>query len=251
MFEVENVYVKYGKNTVLHNVNVNIKKGRVVCLLGPNGSGKTTLFKVLLGILTPVAGAVKLDGKKICRYNCRELARKVAYVPQIHIPVFPYTVIDVVCTGRTSHYGMAGVPDGNDTDICLDILNEMGIFGLKDKNYTEISGGERQLVLIARALAQQPQFIIMDEPTAHLDYGNQIRTIERISQMTNDNVGVIFTTHNPEHPLICAHDVIAIKNGTIEACGCPDHVVSADIIKRLYNIDAVVCDKRVMACCAT
>ncbi len=245
MFEVENITVGYGKKQIVHNVNVQIRKGRIVCLLGPNGSGKTTLFKALLGMLPLTTGTIRLDGKAIDTYTSREFAKKVGYVPQLHNPTFPFTVVDIVCTGRIAHNPLFSGCSNEDCDIAEDMLDRMGIYKLKDKVYTEISGGERQMVLIARAMAQQPEFIIMDEPTAHLDYGNQIRTIERIGKLSNDKMGVIFTTHNPEHPLYCADDVIALKNGTIEGIGCPHTIISAGMIRQLYNIDVVIDRNRI------
>lgn len=245
MFEVDNITVGYGKIQILHSVNVQIKRGRIVCLLGPNGSGKTTLFKALLGMLPLTAGTIRLDGKTIDAYTSKEFAKKVAYVPQIHNPTFPFTVVDIVCTGRIAYSSIFAGCSKDDCDVAEEMLDKMGIYKLKDKVYTEISGGERQMVLIARAMAQQPEFIIMDEPTAHLDYGNQIRTIERIGKMSNDKMGVIFTTHNPEHPLHCADDVIALKNGTIEGIGYPQSVISSKMIRELYDIDVVIDKKRI------
>jgi iron complex transport system ATP-binding protein len=245
MFEVENITVCYGKKQILHDVNIQISKGRVVCLLGPNGSGKTTLFKALMGMLPLTAGTIKLDGKAINTYNSKDFAKKVGYVPQLHIPTFPFTVIDIVCTGRIAHNTIFSGCTVEDSEIADTMLDRLGIYKLRDKVYTEISGGERQMVLIARAMAQQPEFIIMDEPTAHLDYGNQIRTIERISRMTNEKMGVIFTTHNPEHPLHCADDVIALNNGTIEGIGYPQNIISSGMIRRLYDVDVVIDKKRI------
>ena len=177
MLSLHDISVGYGTRTVVYDVSFRIRTGEVVCLLGPNGSGKTTLFKAMLGLLPLQAGEMRLEGKNVRRWSRRDYARHIAYVPQLHVPSFPYTVLDMVSMGRTPYLGACSSPGPSDRRIANEVMEEISIAHLRDRPYTEISGGERQLVLIARALAQRPQFLIMDEPTSHLDYGNQIRTL--------------------------------------------------------------------------
>jgi len=172
-------------------------------------------------------------------------ARTIAYVPQIHIPPFPYSVIDVVSSGRLPYVGTFSVPSKNDHYIAESMLEKLSISYLKNQIYTEISGGERQLVLIARALTQEPSFIVMDEPTAHLDYGNQIRTLSRISELADNNITVILTTHNPEHVFICGTKVAALQNGRIIDHGTPEEVITTTLIKKLYKVDVVIDNQRI------
>lgn len=242
---IVNLCVKYGSKQIIHNVNMDIKQGEVVCLLGPNGSGKTTIFKAVLGLIPIHSGIIELNGLNINKWNRNMYARTIAYVPQIHIPPFPYTVIDVVSSGRLPYVGTFSVPGKKDYYIAESMLEKLSISYLKNQIYTEISGGERQLVLIARALTQEPSFIVMDEPTAHLDYGNQIRTLTRIAELANNNITVILTTHNPEHVFICGTKVAALQNGYMIDKGIPQKVITQSLIKKLYNIDVAVINNRI------
>lgn len=229
----------YRDRRVLHNVTVSMEAGEIVCLLGPNGSGKTTLFKVVLGLL-PFQGELFIDARPFSAVSRRERACLLGYVPQIHIPPFPFTVHDVVLAGRTPCIGTFSAPSAKDRSLAEEMLHLLSIEHLSDRNYAALSGGERQLVLIARALAQSPRFLIMDEPTSHLDFGNQFRTIEIIRNLARKEMGVVFTTHVPDHAFMCATKVVALVNGRVAACGAPREALTEAVLSKMYGIDVEV-----------
>jgi len=242
ILSLQAVGVGYGQRAVVHDVSLEIGTGEVVCLLGPNGSGKTTLFKAILGLLPLQAGRIELDRRGIASWARREYARHIAYVPQVHVPPFPYDVLEVVSMGRTPYLCTCASPTAADRRVAQTVLEELAIGHLRHRAYTEISGGERQLVLIARALAQQPKFLIMDEPTSHLDYGNQIRTIARIRELSRHDIAVILTTHSPEHALACAARVVALHRGTLIADGPATAVITPPLLKTMYGVEVRVLD---------
>ncbi len=233
---MHNISAGYGSRTVVSEINASLCSGEVVCLLGPNGSGKTTLFKAILGLI-PSSGDIHFDERPARTFTTRERARTLAYVPQIHIPPFPFSAIDVVLMGRTPFIGAFSIPSHHDRLEAARVMDLLHIGHLAERNYAQISGGERQLVLIARALAQSPQFLIMDEPTLHLDFGNQIRALNLIRQLATGNMGVMITTHIPDHAFACATRVIALLDGRVAADGPPKEVLTCALLKRMYGID--------------
>src|SRR5262245_3807133 len=177
MLDVRELAFGYPGKLVGDSVSFALAHGEVLCLLGPNGSGKTTLFKTILRLLAPRGGRVAVDGEPIDRWSRARLARVFGYVPQAQLGVFPFTVHDVALMGRTAHIGTFSAPSRRDRDVADEMLAVLGIGHLGDRPYTAVSGGERQLALIARALAQEPAILVMDEPTASLDFGNQVRVL--------------------------------------------------------------------------
>lgn len=230
----------YPGRRIGNDVSLDIAAGEVLCLLGPNGSGKTTLFKTLLGLLPVQGGAVMLDGRDLVTLHRDEIAQRVSYVPQAHGAFFPYTVREVVLMGRTSHLGLFAAPSARDHGAALDAIRRMGIAHLADEIYTRISGGERQLVLIARALAQEARLVVMDEPTANLDFGNQVRVLERIRALAADGIGVLLSTHDPDHAFLCADRVALLQNGGLLASGLPEAVMTSSQLQQLYGVEVVV-----------
>lgn len=226
----------YGKIRILHDISLNATSGQVFCLLGPNGVGKTTLFKTMLGFLPLMAGSITIDGEDITSWSDRRKAQAIGYVPQVHTPPFPFTVIDVVTMGRTAHLSPVASPSKNDTKIAKEALKELGISYLSDKIYTEISGGERQMVLVARALAQQPKILIMDEPTANLDFGNQVRVLEQINCLAAQGLVVIMTTHFPDHAFLCPGTVGLLEHDRFTV-GTAKEVVTEERLQRAYAVD--------------
>ena len=172
----------------------------MLALLGPNGGGKTTLLKTLLGLIDAKAGEVRLDGKPLAGFSIQERARIVAYVPQVHTGTFAFTVETVVLMGRTAHSNLFSRPSAHDYDVAAGALERFGIGRLSQRPYTQISGGERQLVLLARALAQEPQFIVLDEPTASLDFGNQGKVMCEIRALAASGHGVCSPRTIPTTP---------------------------------------------------
>ena len=250
--EVKNLSFSYKKGIpVLHDVNFQLQSGKFICLLGPNGVGKSTLFKCMLGLLRNYTGEILIDGENTRSLTQKQLARKVAYIPQSTAPVFNYTVADVVLMGTTSLTSGFSSPGEKERVYVTQALETLNIQHLQDRMFMNISGGERQLVLVARALAQQAGILVMDEPTANLDYGNQVRVLEQVRRLSGSGYTVIQSTHNPEQAFLYADEVLAVKDGTIAAHGSPNKVMDAGLIRDLYGIEAQVeslMDDRMRVC---
>lgn len=234
--KVENLSFSYGKRRVLDGVSFELRDGEMLCLLGPNGVGKSTLFNCILGLLQPENGEIIIHGEPIADIGVRELARRIAFVPQSHAPTFNYSVFDMVLMGTTSRVGGISSPGAEHIALAEDALERVGIAHLRTRGYMQISGGERQLTLIARALAQQASVIIMDEPTANLDYGNQLRVLMRIKELSREGITVIQSTHNPEHAFLFADRIIALIDGRVAADGEPSEAVTEELIHALYGV---------------
>ncbi len=221
-------------------VSLHLAAGEVLALLGPNGSGKTTLFKTLLGLLPRQGGRLLLDGRELGALPRAVVAQRVSYVPQAHGGFFPYSVREMVLMGRTAHLGLFAVPSRRDRELVDEAIARMGLSALAEAAYTRISGGERQLVLIARALAQAATLMVMDEPTANLDFGNQMRVLERIRALAAEGIGVLLSTHDPDQVFLCAHRVALLRGGALLACGVPAEVMSDARLRELYGVDVSV-----------
>jgi iron complex transport system ATP-binding protein len=227
--------IGYTDRVVGSGLDVSLATGEVLALLGPNGGGKTTLLKTLLGLLAPQAGEVRLADRPLARYSSRERARLLAYVPQSHVTTFAFTVEAMVLMGRTAHGNLFSAPSGADRTIAARALERFGIAHLRERPYTMISGGERQLALLARALAQEPQFIVLDEPTASLDFGNQGRVLREIQALKAAGHGVLFTTHDPNHAMRAADRVYLLRQGTRIAEGATGAMLERSRLEALYG----------------
>ena len=227
--------IGYRDREVGRGLDVKLKQGEVLALLGPNGSGKTTLLKTLLGILTPLAGEPTIDGTPIGRFSAAERARRIAYVPQSHTPSFAFTVETIVLMGRTAHGNLFSAPSGADRAVAARALERFGIAALSTRPYTMISGGERQLVMLARALAQEPRFIVLDEPTASLDFGNQGKVLREMRALAASGHGVLFTTHDPNHALRAADRAFLMRSGARLAEGKVREVLTRGRLEELYG----------------
>ena len=224
-------------HTLGRDLNLEVCVGEVICVLGPNGGGKTTLFRTLLGLLPSHAGAITLSGKPLESWTAQARAKRMAYVPQAVDSYFAFTVRDVVLMGRTAHLGLFATPGVNDFAAANAALEELHIGNLADKSFTEISGGERQLVLIARALAQESPLLIMDEPTASLDFGNQTLILNEILRLKAAGKSVLFSSHDPDHALHCADRALLLHRGNVLELGIPREVVTAKNLGILYGVD--------------
>jgi iron complex transport system ATP-binding protein len=227
--------IGYSDRVVGRGLDVKLEQGEVLALLGPNGGGKTTLLKTLLGILKPRDGEVAIDGRSLGAISVRERARLIAYVPQVHMPTFAFTVESVVLMGRTAHGNLFSRPSANDRAVAARMLEQFGIAHLAPRPYTMISGGERQLVLLARALAQEPRFVVLDEPTASLDFGNQGKVMREIRALAAAGHGVLFTTHDPNHALRAADRAYLLRAGARIAEGAVGTVLTRERLAELYG----------------
>jgi len=233
----------YGEHEIFRDVDLDLAAGDVVCLLGPNGCGKTTLLHCLSGFLALDRGDVQLDGRDLRDLSETERARRLGFVFQEHSIHFSYSVSQVVQMGRAPHLGFLAVPSKEDMEIVDEALETVGIAHLRDRPYTHISGGERQLALIARALAQKPRVLLLDEPTSHLDFGNQMLILEMVSKLAREGgLAVVMTTHFPDHALLVSNRVALMKDGGFAAVGRPQEVITEANMRTLYGIDVQIID---------
>lgn len=230
----------YPDHAVGNGANLSVTAGEVLALLGPNGSGKTTLFKTLLGLIPAQGGEVLVSGTPITQMSRRRIAHHLAYVPQAHAPPFPFSVRDVVLMGRTARLKPFAQPAASDYAAVDAALTVLGIASLAAADYTRISGGQRQLALIARALAQEAEVLIMDEPTASLDFGNQARVLAQIARLKSRGLAIVLSTHDPDHALAVATRVALLADGRIVADGAPETVVTTTSLSRIYGVPVSV-----------
>ncbi len=240
LLELKSVSCGYGGVPIFQDISFSVERGQTLCLLGPNGVGKTTLFKTILGLLTPLMGDILLSGENMSAWTVQERARHIAYVPQTHTPPFPFSVYDVVLMGRAAHIGNLGIPGKKDCRIADDAIEMLGISHLAQKIYTKISGGERQLVLLARAIAQQPQLLCMDEPTASLDFGNQVLVMNRIRALSAAGITVIMTTHAPSHAFYCADQTAVMGWDGVFFVGRTNDIITEERLEKLYGVTAKI-----------
>jgi iron complex transport system ATP-binding protein len=234
------------RSNILNNVSLSVAKGDVLCLLGPNGTGKTTLLRCILRILKINQGEIHIGSRAISSMSVRELAREVAYVPQATSTVFPYQVLDMVIMGRNPHLGLISTPSSRDEEIAREALAKTGILHLENCLFSEISGGERQLVLIARALAQQANLLVLDEPTANLDFGNQARVLMIINNLARQGYSIFMTSHFPNQAFLVCNKVAIMKGGKILACGSPDEIITDSCLSDLYSSSIKVVSARII-----
>lgn len=228
---------------VVEGFTATIEPGDVFCLMGPNGAGKTTLFRTVLGLLPRLGGTVRIDGRDALDYSDKDRARLVAYVPQAHTPPFAFAVRDVVVMGQVAGRSAFDSPGAADYEAADRTLALLGIEHLADRIYTEVSGGERQMVLIARALAQNPRYLMMDEPTAALDYGNEAQVLTAVKRLAESGIGIVMTTHTPEHIAQCdGRGALLLRDG---GCmyGGPDEVLDPEALRRAYGVEVMVFDE--------
>ncbi len=230
-----NLSYGYADKIVGRGATLDVAPGEVVALLGPNGGGKTTLLKTMLGLLPPLGGKIMLDDEDLAAITVGARARKIGYVPQASASPFAFSVREIVLMGRTAHGGVFAAPSRGDFAVADGMLERMGIAHLAERPITMISGGERQLALVARALTQEPRYIVLDEPTASLDFGNQGRVLRIVRELAASGLGVLFTTHDPNQVTAIATRVAMIHDGRLDTTiGNPD-VLNAEILSKLYG----------------
>lgn len=230
-------YHYHTQRKVFSDVSFTVDQGEIFSILGSNGAGKSTLLNCLANLCTPVEGEVYLDGIPMHKLELRQIARKIGYVPQIHIPAYGYAVRDFVVMGRAPHIGRFSIPGKIDYQMADEAIEKLGITHLADRSYTELSGGERQQAMIARVIVQEPELILLDEPTSHLDYGNQLRTLKLINTLAAQGYGVIMTTHTPDHAIL-----LGGKTGLLDSdghmCSGPSlEIISEHNLRQIYRSD--------------
>lgn len=237
---VRSASFRFGDKEVWRNIDLEVEKGDSICLLGPNGCGKTTLLNCIHGDLRLRSGEIKVMGQDVYSMSVTEIAQKMGYVFQEHSAPFPYTSLEVVRMGRSPHLGLFQMPSSQDTERARDIMATMGISYLESKRYTNISGGERQLVLIARTLCQEPDIILFDEPTSHLDFRNQALVLQTISRLSNRGLTIIMTSHFPNHAWVLDSKVAMMSQEGLLAVGPAEEVMTEANLSVTYGIDVKV-----------
>lgn len=242
MLEVDDLRFAYHahRGDVLKGVTLSLHEGEILCLLGSNGMGKTTLLRCLLGFSKPHAGSVLVNGRNIASMTSKERARHMAYVPQSSSLAFPYSSREVVLMGRVSHLAPGASHSLHDKDVALASMRRLQIEHLAERRYQELSGGEKQMVLVARALAQEARVLVMDEPTANLDYHNQVKILAAIKHLAAQGLAILMTSHYPDHAFLACSTVALMNGGRIVASGFPDLVVTSESLSALYNTPVYV-----------
>ena len=235
ILELNDLCCGYNGKSIIKDVRVSVGSGDVFCILGENGVGKSTLFKTILKLIPPISGKVNIDGSDISSWSAKKLASYCAYVAQSHTPPFPYSVREVIMTGRMGKINAFGRPGKKDDEIVDGLIDEMDLRDYENRPYTELSGGERQLVMIARALAQEPQCLVLDEPTANLDYGNKVLVLNTLQRLANRGMTVIFTTHDPEQALLLNAKTLVLFRSRPPLFGNANSVITEKNLKRAYN----------------
>lgn len=237
LLEINQVSGGYGNGDIVKGVTCHADRGDVLCLVGPNGCGKTTLFRLMLGSLPLSSGSIQIDGHDTRNLSPRELANLIAYIPQYHTPIFAYTVLDVVIMGRASHFSSFETPKPADREAAFAALEKVNALHLANQKYTALSGGQRQLILIARAICQSASVFVMDEPAANLDYANHQLLMEVVADLAEKGYCIVMSTHSPEHPFSVGSRVLLMKNGQVAGFGQPKQVITPESLRAVYDID--------------
>ncbi|MBV7388754.1 ABC transporter ATP-binding protein [Pasteurellaceae bacterium TAE3-ERU1] len=234
LLNLEGIHYQLGERTILDNINLSIAQGQMLTLLGRNGAGKSTLLNCMTGILTPNKGKVRLNGELLSALSAQTIAQNVAYVTQLSAHTYEYRVIDYVVLGRAPYLGVFAKPSEQDFALAQQALERLGIGHLQSAVYVHLSGGEKQLVNIAKALVQEPKLLLFDEPTSALDYGNVYKTLQLIKQLSDEGYAVVITTHNPEFAILLQSEVAILDRGQL-ACGPCEQMLTQARLSALYQ----------------
>lgn len=240
--DVKNLCFSYYKREILTDITFSAQSKDLLCILGPNGVGKSTLFRCILRLVKRYKGDILISGKNTKQLTIKELAKNIAYIPQSHHPTFNYSVLNSVLMGLTVHLKGNSSPNAEHEAEAMKALKQLGIEHLWNRGYAEISGGERQLALIARALVQESKILVMDEPTANLDYGNQMRVMIKVKQLAEMGYIIILSTHNPEHAFLYGNKVLVLNEGRVLEYGHPKEVLTSQLLGDIFNVDVQLRD---------
>ena len=248
ILSAKDIYFSYGSHQVLSGVSLDVGEGKVICIMGPNGSGKTTLLDCLMGINKVEKGSIELFEKDIYSMSRKDIAKDISYMPQIHGVSFPYTVREFVLMGRMAYAGTFGSPGEKDFEACEAAIEKAGLKAYADMAYSSLSGGELRLCLLARALCQDAKVIMMDEPTAHLDFRNEMLFLERVAMLAKEGaVSVVMSTHSPNHALMLeslgvSTKAMLLKDGKVYMKGNPSEVIDQSSIAEVFGVEAKIVD---------
>lgn len=234
---LDNVICGYENSHVLSNIRLSFKTGEFWCILGSNGIGKTTLFKTLLGFIPLKGGKILFDGIDMALIHNKKIAQYISYVPQAKSYSLQYTVLDTVLMGRACYIKQFSSPSEKDYEIAKKMLSRLGIDYLSECMYSELSGGEQQVVLIARALAQEARFIVMDEPASNLDFENQRRVLDVMKALVGADVGIVMSSHSPDHAFYCDANVVLIMKDKTILSGNAQEIITSNNLKGGYGVD--------------
>ncbi len=239
--KVEHLDFSFGKRQILKDISFEAHNGEFLSILGPNGVGKSTLFRCILNLLKPSSGTISIDGQDTAQMTAAQRAKCIAYIPQYHNPTFNFSVMDMVLMGTASQMNtLAAAPGKAQIAIAENALEKLNISHLAQHPYGFCSGGEKQLCLLARAIAQQARILVMDEPSASLDFANRIRVMQTVRGLAADGYAVVQTTHDPDQAFLYSDKILAIQDGQVLAWGTPKDVMKSALMSKLYGMDVEV-----------
>jgi len=233
-------YTRRMEDAVFRDVGVSVQSGEVFCLLGPNGTGKSTLLKCLMNILRPQQGIIELDGKDISALGASRIAKKVAYVPQTQVSAFPFSIREIVVMGRAPHLSLLASPSAKDFEIASKAMEGVGVSHLADRSCNSVSGGEWQLTLIARALAQEPEILLLDEPTSHLDIANQMKILQVVKNLADKGLTILMASHFPDHALLVSTVVAILNQGWLAYQVADEEAITEKNLRETYGVNVKI-----------
>jgi iron complex transport system ATP-binding protein len=240
VLELRGAAFSYAERCIFRDLDLTVQRGEVLTILGPNGCGKSTLLRCMGGALALARGSARIGGAELSALDPAARARRIGFLFQDHVPSFPFTVLDVAVMGRTPYLGSFAAPSARDVDIALGVLAQLGLLQLKDRPYTELSGGERQLVLLARTLVQEPQVVLLDEPTSHLDFRNQVHCLRAVGKLAERGVPLIMTTHDPNHAFLFPGRALLMSRDQPPLLGPACEVITGPALSAAYGISIEV-----------